>query len=398
MNNRTAASAARCRVCDDPAPVFLDLGESPLANTLPGSAQERPARYPLGLGHCPRCDLVQNLSTLSSTELFGADYPYRSAVSTAVRASAANLASDLRASVGPGARVLEVGCNDGTLLDALGREGLHAIGVDPAGAAVEDAKRRGLDAHALAFDLTVVDQLLATYGSVEAVAMSNVLAHVPDPLGFVLAAQRMLVPGGLLVVEVQSWLALCELGAFDMVYHEHHCHFSLTAIANLMSLARFGIVEARETAAQGGSLQVWCRAGTEHSADVRARVTSEAEALANAPTRLHAHVAAFRESAQAFAEAMEGRRVVGYGASAKATTLLATCPLPLPLIAVADRSEAKQGRFLPVGGVPIVSPADLAALAPDAVVLFAWNLTEEIVDTIEGPEIWRPIPIFERLR
>lgn len=398
MSEPLGERASRCRVCGGSAIVFLDLGDSPLANALPTSAHERPARYPLGLALCTRCDLVQNVTTLPSNELFGDDYPYRSAVSAAVCASAASLASEISARVAAGSRVLEVGCNDGTLLEALGKEGLHAIGVDPARAAVVEARQRGLDAHVLAFDLTVVDELLATCGKVEVVAMSNVLAHVPDPLGLVRAAQRMLVPGGTLVVEVQSWLALCELGAFDMVYHEHHCHFSLTAIATLMSRAGFGIEHVRETPAQGGSLQVWCRAGSEHSADVRSRIAAEAEALANAPTELRARVAAFRESARAFAEAMEGRRVVGYGASAKATTLLATCPQPLPLIAVADGSDAKQGRFLPIGGVPIIAPDELPDAAADAVVLFAWNLAEEILDTVVGPEIWRPIPIFERLR
>jgi SAM-dependent methyltransferase len=338
------------------------------------------------------------VTTLSSEELFGADYPYRSAVSVAVRTSAASLAREIRARVGGGGRVLEVGCNDGTLLDALGREGLRAIGIDPASAAVEEARQRGLDAHPLAFDRAVVDQVLAISGPVDAVAMSNVLAHVADPLGLVVAAHQLLLPGGTLVVEVQSWLALCELGAFDMVYHEHHCHFSLTAIANLMSLAGFGIVDARETQAQGGSLQLWCRTDVAHCADVQRRVDAEAEALAEAPGQLRARVDRFRVSALAFVEAMNGRRVVGYGASAKATTLLAACPQPLPLMAVADGSTAKQGRFLPIGGAPIISPDDLPALTPDAVVIFAWNLAEEIMETVDGPEIWRPIPIFERLR
>jgi SAM-dependent methyltransferase len=390
--------APRCRVCGGPAPVFLDLGDSPLANALAQSPEEELVRHPLGLGQCARCHLVQNMTTLSSDELFNAGYPYRSAVSAAVRAGATSLAGEIAVRVGRGGRVLEVGCNDGTLLEALGREGLRAIGFDPASAAVDEATQRGLDAHALVVDLSSVDRVLAISGPVDAVTMSNVLAHVADPLGLLVAAGRLLVPGGTLVVEVQSWLALCELGAFDMVYHEHHCHFSLTAIANLMSLAGFGIVDARETPAQGGSLQLWCRAGVGHSVEVQRQVADEADALASAPGELCARVEAFRESALAFVDAMDGRRVVGYGASAKATTLLAASPRPLRLIAVADGSPAKQGRFLPIGGAPIVSPDDLSALSPDAVVIFAWNLVDEIMDTIDGPEIWRPIPIFERLR
>jgi len=98
-----------------------------------------------------------------------------------------------------------------------------------------------------------------------------------------------------------------------------------------------------------------------------------------------------------FRRKQSGRIVAGFGAAAKTVTLLATCESDLDIICVADNATSKIGRYLPIFSVPIVSPEVMMAHDPDAIVLFAWNLAEEIVPTLPGREIWAPFPRFRRL-
>jgi len=340
---------------------------------------------------------VQNTISLPTDVLFDDQYPYLSSVSRMVRENAAELAARLAGCLPNGARALEIGSNDGTAQVALAAHGILCLGVDPAATAVAHARDRGCFSYCRPFDAKAVEMVLAMFGSVDAVLMSNVLAHVPEPVKMLAAVREVLAPGGLVVIEVQSWRSLVARGAFDMVYHEHHAHFSLGTILRLLERTGFAAVDMQETSAQGGSIRLWCRVGSDHDRAILAEALIESEELEGAQARLGAAVATFRADAGEFRRKQSGRIVAGFGAAAKTVTLLATCESDLDIICVADNATSKIGRYLPIFSVPIVSPEVMMAHDPDAIVLFAWNLAEEIVPTLPGREIWAPFPRFRRL-
>ncbi|KQB96086.1 hypothetical protein AL073_12600 [Loktanella sp. 1ANDIMAR09] len=386
-----------CRVCGSKTEPILDLGESPLANALLHTPDVEVPYYPLGLCACTSCNLVQQRASLPTDLLFDDAYPYFSGVSTTIRAHAKNLAKALRTYLPTGSRVLEVGSNDGTTQRALTAEGLVSVGVDPAAGPVAAAKHAGCTAYCGAMDAEMAEMLGNRHGSFDAVTMSNVFAHVPDPCALLSAVCKLMKDDGLLVIEVQSWLDLVDGGSWDMVYHEHHCHFSLSSLATALKRANLGIEKVQHIDAQSGSLRAFCRLGRPHAEHIDALIASEAQAVATAPARLSAQLSAFRHSLATFADMHTGQQVVGYGAAAKTVTLLAAAGGRLELDCVADAAPSKIGKYLPIGGVPIIAPDELSKRGAKTVVLFARNLKDEIIPTLAANAVWSPLPSFTRI-
>ncbi|MCG3267179.1 class I SAM-dependent methyltransferase [Yoonia sp. I 8.24] len=381
-----------CRVCTGSTQVILDMGTSPVANALLADPMAQAKQYPLGLCQCDDCGLVQNTTSLPTATLFGADYPYYSGVSQTVRQHAAGLAKQIATRVGRGATAFEIGSNDGTLQLALAQEGINCIGIDPAAGPVAAANDAGCTAYCGVLDAQMAEKVTREHGQVDVVTMSNVLAHMAAPTALLKQVRSVVKPGGLLVIEAQSWLDLVQAGAFDMVYHEHHSHFSLSTLAACVGAAGFGIVDALHVPAQGGSLRVFCELGAAHSPNITAAIAQAAPRVKLAPAQLRAKLDGFRTSAAQFADETSGKRVAGYGAAAKTVSLLAACDLTMPLTCVADLAPSKIGKFLPIANTPIVAPDEMLADRPDAIILFAWNLQAEILPKLQGFDVWLPLP------
>ncbi len=392
------AEVRSCRACNTRVSPVLDLGRSPLANALPDPKDPQPPYFPLGLLRCNGCGLVQQGITVPTEDLFGQRYPYFASVSRILRQHAEKLAQAVADRVDAGSLIIEAGSNDGALLQALERQGLRALGVDPATEPSAAASRAGCNVVCASFSPELACDLQTRQGPAAAICMSNVLAHVPDPGAMLEAAGLLLAPDGWLVIESQYWLDLVAAGAFDMIYHEHHSHFSLTSLAWLAANKGFGVVSVEPLPTQGGSLRLWCQRGASHSAAVLATIASEAPSLATAAARLTTALQQFRGAVGHFLEDHRRSRLAGYGAAAKTVTLLAASERVWPLVWVADAAPSKIGRQLPVGRVPVVSPSMLQTERPDVVMLFAWNLKEEILPDLEGIEVWVPFPRFERIQ
>jgi len=351
------------------------------------------------LARCTCCGLVQNSTSLPSDALFGADYTYLSSVSSAVNDNARDLAERVSHQLGDKARVLDVGSNDGTLQRAFRKQGVECVGVDPSAIPVERARQTGLTSFCHEFNAATASQLSKRYERFAAVTMSNVLAHVSDPLAMLQAAHSVLAPDtGLLVIEIQSWLDLVRIGAFDMVYHEHHSHFSLGSLAVLLERAQFSIFDVQQTALQGGSLRVWCRPGKGHAASVNAMIQREAKNLRTDESDLNASLQRCRTSVTQLLDAAKGRQIVGYGAAAKTVTLLAALGSDLGICCVADNAPTKVGKYLPCHAIPIVSPKQMLDKGADVILIFAWNLTNEILPELVGREVWVPFPEFRKIQ
>lgn len=398
MNGDDWTLVATCRTCGSETELFLDLGESPIANNLLVDPSEEVCTYPLGLSQCSSCELVQNLSMLSTEALFGECYPYLSSTSSAVSAHFSDLAQDICNAVGQGSTALEIGSNDGVLQIELKKRGIDCVGVDPATRAVEIARSRGCRSYNMAFDESATQRLKKQIEPVDVAILSNVIAHVPSPKMVLANVAQLIKPSGLVVVEFQSWRKLAEGGSFDMVYHEHHSHFSLGSFCRMANSVGFGVLLAEPIPTQGGSLRAWCRPGRPNSQEVETAIQEEQVRLASLKDKLSASVKQFRASASEFAERFRGRSIAGYGAAAKTVTILSAADGLLAPDYVVDAAPTKIGKFLPVNQTPILSASDLLARKPDVIILFAWNLADEILPILQGFEVWSPIPKLHRIQ
>jgi SAM-dependent methyltransferase len=317
--------------------------------------------------------------------LFGEGYPYYSSVSPELTAHFAASASALLAAqgYGPGSRVLEIACNDGCLLRHFRAAGCETLGIDPAAGPAAAARAGGLAVRESFFHAGMADEL----GRWDLVLANNVLAHVPDTADFVRGIAALLEPDGLAVIEVPYLGDLLAAGAFDTIYHQHLCYFSVTALEALFASAGLVLAEIERLAIHGGSLRLFVRpAGAARGRNVQALLDAEATSGLATTAPFGAFARRIERIAAAIRERLEAARgrgatLAGYGAAAKATTLLSVCGVgAYDLAWIADLNPRKHGRYMPGCRIPIVGPDRLIAERPDLVLLLAWNFATEIAD------------------
>lgn len=386
-----SALAPRCLFCDAPLDVtFVDLGATPLANSYvhPDSIHEVDPTYPLHARVCGSCFLVQVEPAVTPEEIFS-DYAYFSSVSSSwVEHARAFAASAIRRlGLGPESLVVEVASNDGYLLRHFRDAGVPILGVEPAANVAAEAKIAGIPTLISFFGADVADEIASTHGLADLISANNVLAHVPDLNDFVAGLATLISPTGTITVEAPHLLRIIQGVQFDTIYHEHYSYLSLLTVEKVFAAHGLAVYDVDELSTHGGSLRYWAAPlvarRPQQSGVLRVRA-AEAEAgleTLDAYTGFSKHVADCRTSVLTFLDgAVAARHVVaGYGAAAKGNTLLNFCGVTTDQVPfVVDRSPHKQGMLLPGSRIPVIAPQELRIRRPAHLLVFAWNLLEEI--------------------
>jgi predicted TPR repeat methyltransferase len=351
---------------------------------------EPETRYPLDLAFCQVCGLAQITVSVEPTQLFD-EYAYFSSYSTTMLSHAEALVQELieERELGPESLVMEIASNDGYLLQYYVRAGIPVLGIDPAKNVVVVAKERDVDTLCAFFGAELAEELRSSGRRASVLHANNVLAHVPDLNGVVHGIGRVLADDGVAVIETPYVRDLIERLEFDTIYHEHLFYYSLTALDRVCERNGLRIIDVERIAIHGGSLRV--RAAPAASAPPP---TPAVAALLDEEVRLGVTTLAyFRGFADRVGELREqllallgslrsqGHRIAAYGAAAKGAVLLNAFDIGAEQIDfVADRSDYKQGRFMPGVHVPIVAPERILETMPHAVLLLAWNFEDEILD------------------
>ncbi len=387
----------------------MSFGEMPLANALLSEADldRREARFPLELVFCESCALLQITESVDPELLFG-EYAYFSSYSTTMLEHAAELVTRLvrERRLDGDSLAMEIASNDGYLLQHYVRAGVPVLGIDPARNVVEVAARRGVATICAFFGEDLARELAAGGRRASVLHANNVLAHVPDVNGVVAGIAHVLADDGVAVVETPYVRDLVERTEFDTVYHEHLFYYSLTALERLFARNGLRIVDVERLDIHGGSLRVLAvrvDSPEESRPAVRALLEEEEElgiAAAGYFEDFAGRVEALRRELWDMLRGLkaQGHRIAAYGAAAKGTTLLNCFRIgPDLLDFVADRSEHKQGLFMPGVRLPIVAPEHLLEAMPAEVLLLAWNFADEILSQQEeyrrrGGRFIVPIP------
>jgi SAM-dependent methyltransferase len=386
-----AAPVRSCRSCGAGGlRAFLSLGTTPIANALvdPADLAAPDPAYPLEVGFCASCALVQLTHELPAEVIFDADYPYFSSFSDMlVRHSAAHV-DDLVAdrSLDGGSFVVELASNDGYLLRRLVEHGVPVLGVEPTPGPAEAARRAGVPTMEAFFGAELGERLRRERGPADVVIANNVMAHVPDLNSFVAGMATLVAEDGIVQVENPGVRYLLERVAFDTVYHEHFCYFSTIAVERLF--ARHGLhLQDVELFPQlhGGTLR-WTAGRRPHrSPAVDDHLAGEHALGLSGPDAYRDFGALVRRNQEQLRELLAALRAQGatigaYGAAAKGATLLNSTGIGADVVEfVVDRNPHKQGKLMPGARIPILDPAALLERRPDYVLLLAWNVRDEVM-------------------
>ena len=389
----TVRRRSTCRICDGTALVLLfSLGASPLANGLVRREdldREEP-RFPLDVHMCTGCGHVQLLDIVDPVILFR-DYVYVSGTSASFVRHFTTYAEEVsrRLDLPPGAFVVDVGSNDGTLLRAFRDRGHRVLGIDPAVEIARRASADGIETLPEFLSSELAERIRRERGAADLVVANNVFAHVDDLAGFLQGVKQLLAPGGAFVFEVSYLVDVYEKTLFDTIYHEHLSYHTVGPLRRLFERTGMVLFDAERVPSHGGSLRGYARlaghAGGPTVAVERLAQEEERAGFSRPDTfrdffvRVQARGRELRDLLQQLRTS--GRRIAGFGAPAKATTLMHAFGIGANLVDyIVEDNPLKQGLFTPGFHIPIVGPDRLREDPPDYLLLLAWNFAQPIIE------------------
>lgn len=387
-----------CRICKTKLPEpFFDLGAMPLANSFLSDPSQfaAEAKYPLAVAACGMCGLVQLNFVVPAEQLYR-DYIYVSSTSEGVRAHADHLAETLTGQYGwgPDSMVIEVASNDGTVLKAFQRQNVRVLGVEPARNIAAIAEADGVPTVAEFFDASTARKIRAERGAAAATLGRHVFAHVDDVHGFFDGVDACLAADGVFIIEVPYLADFLEKLEFDTIYHEHLSYVSLAPMERLCAMHGFELVDVERASLHGGSIVLHMRRkGVGEVSDrLRQMLKSERGLRLSEPLRLEAFVDGVRLWKVGFETLIDelvasGARLIGYGAAAKANTLLNYCPrVAKSLHVILDRSPHKHGRYTPGTHIKVEPVDRWQSAGATHMVVLAWNFQNEIMRQMKAFE------------
>jgi C-methyltransferase C-terminal domain/Putative zinc binding domain/Methyltransferase domain len=399
---RTSGETGRCRFCHaELTRTFVDLGMSPLCETY--LARDELNRmepfYPLHVYVCDACWLVQLEQYVSPEEIFS-EYPYFSSYSDSWLHHARSYAETMvrRLGLGPHSLALELGSNDGYLLQYFMERGIPVLGVEPAANVAQTALDKGIPTRIEFFGEATARSLVAEGLRPDLIVGNNVLAQVPDLNDFVAGMKLLLAPTGTVTLEFPHLLRLVEGHQFDTIYHEHFSYFSLLAVNRILEAHGLVLFNVEELPTHGGSLRVYAGYAGDSAPPIDASVRDlrarEEQAGLRDPSYYESFGARVRQTKWRLVEFLiearrAGKSIAGYGAPGKGNTLLNYCGIRTDLLEyTVDRNPYKQGRFLPGTHIPIHHPDRIAQTQPDFVLILPWNLKEEVIQQLSHVRDW----------
>lgn len=408
----SSQTLSACRGCGGRGLIrVVDLGEQFLTGVFPATLEQHVSCGPLRLVWCDSCHLVQLDHTYDASEMYGDNYGYRSGLNRSMVDHLSNKVHALERIAGlrAGDLVIDIGSNDGTLLNSYRTTGLRKIGVDP----TADKFRRYYHDAEVVVDFFSRQRVVDTIGSDARAALITSIAMFYDldsPRSFIGDIRDSLAPDGLWHFEQSYMPSMLRLTSYDTICHEHLEFYSFSVIHQMLEAEGMKVIDVCMNAVNGGSCAVTAAHRDSHhpeASDICSWILSREAHLGvgNPATyrdferRIWEHRQEMRSLMRSLAQT--GRRIIGCGASTKGNVILQFCGLGSDeIIAITDVNEDKWGRVTPGTGIPIVPETEGRSLNPDYMLVLPWHFKEVIIQRERaflerGGKLIFPLPEIE---
>ncbi len=381
-----------CQVCGSTdLHLAIDLGHHAPCDSLiwPKQLDEAESVYPLRFLVCKSCSLAQIDYVVPPDVLFFPEYPYRSGITQTLvdklsRTATSTLA---RFKIPENALAIDIGSNDGTVLQAFKKNGMRVLGIEATNIA-EIANQNGVETIQAFFEEKTADRVLASHGKASVITATNVFAHVSNLGSIMRGVTKLLEDGGIFVTESHYVVDLLETVQYDSIYHEHLRYYSVKSIIRLFDQYGFTVTDVERIDNYGGSIRVFAVKGTGHTVgqsvkDMLALEEREgiygtevydafAKRVQNAKENLLRLVLDLKK---------QGKSVVGIGCPGRSATLINYTGLGPDLMPyIAEQSTSlKLGLFLPGKHVPIVDEKRMFEEQPDYTIMLSWHYAKPII-------------------
>ncbi|HUD44032.1 MAG TPA: class I SAM-dependent methyltransferase [Patescibacteria group bacterium] len=381
-----------CRICGSGDLYdYLDLGILPIPNGFltKGELKKAEKKYPLVICFCRVCSLSQ-LRYIVDPEIMFKNYLYIPSVSQTRVNNFKKFVEDARQRIKLNSKslIVDIGSNDGALLNCFKNEGFRIVGVDPAGNLVKIAQLNGIPTELGYFDSKLAKKMVKKYGAADVMFATNVFAHVHDLIEFLRGVDTLLSNNGIFVSQFPYVLDLIRENQFDTIYHEHLSYFSIKSLVKLSEKTNLEIYDIVPSHLDGGSLKVYWKKRKNKKIRLNNNIyellnKEEKEGLYDEKTYdlFRKKVEYLKISAKKQLKKLkdEGKHIVGYGAAAKGNILINYFDIDPHLFDYfVDSTSYKQGRFTPGKHIPIFEEGKIFQTKPDYILILAWNFAEEI--------------------
>ncbi len=413
MNFNYLQKKYKCRLCQSSDLVsVLKLASTPPANAFipKEKLQIKQKKYPLEIFFCKNCFHVQLTEVVDPKELFE-NYVYVSGTSSVFVDHFLNYAKDIVHRFKPSLNqyVLDIGSNDGTLLKFFKSMGYSVIGIDPAKEISKKATKEGINTINGFFNLETSQIIEKKYSKASVITANNVFAHCDDLSGMTEAISNLLAPGGIFVFEVSYLVDVYQKTLFDTIYHEHLSYHSVSPLINFFKSKKMELIDVKKVDTHGGSIRCIVKNmadSPEINDSVKTFVDFEKSLFFDKSNTFVNFAKQIKERKQELNEFLfriksEGKSIAGFGAPAKATTLMYEFGLNSDILDfIVDDSPLKQELYSPGLHIPIYSSSFIDTLKPDYLLILAWNFSDSIIKKNKkfhesGGKFIIPLPKFE---
>lgn len=380
-----------CRISGQPLIKALDFGLQPLGNgfLLPEQFASE-YFYPMEVGFSESSMMFQLIEQPAPEQMFHEQYAFYSSTSRFMEQHFGEFAQQVMQSgylskTDP--FVVELGCNDGIMLKNFAKAGMRHLGIEPSRNVAEVANAQGVRTLSEFFAEGVAEQIVGMDGQADAFIAANVMCHIPDIRGVVKGIRTLLKPTGVVMFEDPYLGDVIEKISYDQIYDEHVFLFSAHSIKHLFNLYGMELIDVQPQKTHGGSMRyVLAHAGAYPVKETVTQLLQKEQAIGL--HRLSTYETFRKNVEQSRSDLVnllrslksQGKRIAGYGATSKSTTILNYCGIGPDLIEyISDTTPIKQGKFTPGVHIPVKPYEAFKANPPDYAVLFAWNHAEEIM-------------------
>jgi SAM-dependent methyltransferase len=396
MQPATVSRRLTCRLCDSKnVELVVKLEPIPLSenySTDRAVAANAP-RFPVDVYMCADCGHVQHLDVIDSTNLWNS-YTYFSGEAKGMPEHFQQVAGKIVAAARPpaGSLVIDIGSNDGSLLQPFKRDGYRVLGIDPATEVARRANEQGIPTIPALMTLDLAQKIRDEHGPANVICAFNVFAHADDLGEMVDCVRTMLAPDGLFFFEAQYLLDIIDGVLIATIFHEHMSHHSVTPLVSFLDRHGMELVSVERAKIQHGSLigVVQLKGGSRPvEASVKDLLALESERRLTEVQTLRdfdAKVKSLRERAVGLVTKWkaEGATIAGYGAARSGPTLISQLGLAGALDYIVDDHPQKVGKYETGDGVPVVPTAQLYERMPNYTVILAWVHSRKIIETNQG--------------
>jgi len=345
--------------------------------------------FELRVGFCSRCSMVQLVEQPDREMMFNENYAFFSSTSTRMATHFEEFYEWIKLnhlkSTDP--LVVEIGSNDGIMLRHFAQAGIRHLGIEPSANVAQIAREKGINTITQFFDENLARQIVTEQGQADAFIAANVMCHIPYLHSVAAGINILLKPQGILAFEDPYLGDIIEKTSYDQIYDEHVFYFSVASVSYLFEQHGLEVIDVLPQHVHGGSMRyVLAHQGAYPISDAVTAQRAKEKALGlDQPAtyeRFRHNVEHSRDELMQVLRKLkeEGKRVVGYAATSKSTTVTNYCGITPDLVEyISDTTPIKQGKYSPGAHLPVRPYEDFKAGFPDYALLFGWNHGEEIM-------------------